>query len=415
MTTDKWTQKLLTWLETQPAETQTRIKGMLDKGLINEIKAELPAGWASKADVKKETAPKETKPAAKKASPAKADAPKAAPENTKPAATKIKSVASNPAAKATADAVKAEATAAEATGMKAGAAVAKKGLGSVGKVFAKYGGPAIVAGNLYGRGKELYDDLGAGKSLGEAINKPESNKKLGEAVIDTALMYAGGAAGQKLAGTPGAVIGGAAAPMLGNLAMRVGDVAVFGPKQTKEAATQSQATQAPARKVSYDEIQALADEKGIPFDDAFRQLQERQQQEINKRAPVQEEIRKAQPVSDIYSPTTEQSLGLAREAVRAPVSIQDADILSFLQQPDNEQMLAELSAKQQRKIASASNEAGPNPFKKMEDDEESDSPSGNGRTNPANVRPPPRFYVNTGRFGSLVGAGSRRSPDGRLY
>ena len=49
MATDKWTQKLLTWLETQPAETQTRIKGMLEKGLIKEIKAELPAGWASAA------------------------------------------------------------------------------------------------------------------------------------------------------------------------------------------------------------------------------------------------------------------------------------------------------------------------------------------------------------------------------
>ena len=64
MATDKWTQKLLTWLETQPAETQTRIKGMLEKGLIKEIKAELPAGWASAApSAKSKATTPETKPA----------------------------------------------------------------------------------------------------------------------------------------------------------------------------------------------------------------------------------------------------------------------------------------------------------------------------------------------------------------
>lgn len=76
MATDKWTQKLLTWLETQPAETQTRIKGMLEKGLIKEIKAELPAGWASAApSAKSKAATPETKPAEPK--PKKETKPKA--------------------------------------------------------------------------------------------------------------------------------------------------------------------------------------------------------------------------------------------------------------------------------------------------------------------------------------------------
>jgi len=99
MATDKWTQKLLTWLETQPAETQTRIKGMLEKGLIKEIKAELPAGWASAApSTKSKAATPETKPAEPK--PKKEIKPKT---EAKP---KAETKAATPEAKPTAEPAK---------------------------------------------------------------------------------------------------------------------------------------------------------------------------------------------------------------------------------------------------------------------------------------------------------------------
>ena len=210
-------------------------------------------------------------------------------------------------------------------------------------------------------------------------------------------------------------MGGIAAPMVGKLAMRAADVAMSGPKKQTDsassAATNNPPTTTPANRIAYDEIESLANEKNIPFEDAFRQLQERQKNRINQ-VPAQEEVRKATPVSDIYSPSPEEAMGITRQATKAPIGAQEKDIIDWLQQPEQEQLLAELSARQVRKIETASSDAAIPPFKKRETssiEEES------GTTNPASIRPPPRFYVNTGRYGTLLGAGSRRSPDGRLY
>jgi hypothetical protein len=129
-----------------------------------------------------------------------------------------------------------------------------------------------------------------------------------------------------------------------------------------------------------------------------------QTEEINKRAPV-EEVRRAEPAGEIFTPSAADSASLAQEAVRAPIG-QEPDIMSFLEQPDTQQMLAELSAKQASRVQTAGNDAAANQKKKrvtsslgMREEK---------TTNPANDRPMPRFYVNTGRFGTTMGAGSRR-------
>ena len=153
----------------------------------------------------------------------------------------------------------------------------------------------------------------------------------------------------------------------------------------------------------------------------MRQLQERQKQEVDKRPTTleQEEVKKATPVSenDIYSPTPKESMGLATEATKAPIGAQERDVLDFLQQPEQEQLLAELTAKQQQKIETARNEANNYFDKKIEtaSGDEEDSFRKKGMARPANARPLPRFYVSTGRFGTITGAGSRRSLDGQLY
>ena len=57
---DKDVAKIREWLKTQSADKQSRLGDMLEKGLIKEVKAELPAGWASKnpTQTAKTTAPK---------------------------------------------------------------------------------------------------------------------------------------------------------------------------------------------------------------------------------------------------------------------------------------------------------------------------------------------------------------------
>ena len=191
--TDKEIAKIREWLKTQPADKQSRLGDMLQKGLIKEVKAELPAGWASK---------KNAVQSVPKAESAETTAPKAK-------GTKLKSVASNPAAKATKDAVAAEAS----TAGKAAADTAGKAKGYFGKLgdeakvigkgikknAGKAAGGLYLGANVLGRGKEFVDDVSAGKSFGEALDKPKSNRQLARAAVDTGLT----AAGIKLGGLAG--------------------------------------------------------------------------------------------------------------------------------------------------------------------------------------------------------------------
>lgn len=408
---DKQVAKIREWLKTQPPETQTRLGDMLEKGLIKEVKAELPAGWASKQT------PAQSVPKAEGTAPAETAAPKAK-------SAKIKSVASNPAAKATKDAVAAEAgkagAAAEGTAAKeVGALTKAKGLGGkLGKLAAG----ANVAGNLYGRGKEFYDDISTGKTVGEAINKPESNKALGQSLVDSGLITLGERAGAAVGsrfGSPigGAVAGGLLLPVLGRVAGRTLDVAVNGPKDyTKPTAAKTSGeplVKAPA--ISFNEASNWLKENNLDatesnFQKAFEELNKKQQEQINKTP-------EPKPSADTYKPSAKESVAMAKQAVKAPIGVQDKtpepDIMSFLNQPDTQGMLAELVARQANQVQSAGNNSGFDPYKKNKDEEdENGNPSS---TTAANVRPPPRFFVNTGRFGTMAGGGSRRSPSGRLY
>jgi len=76
--------------------------------------------------------------------------------------------------------------------------------------------------------------------------------------------------------------------------------------------------------------------------------------------------------------------------------------------------IAELAAKQANRVQSAGNIPDFKPRKKNKDTEEDEDGTNPSSTTTANVRPPPRFFVNTGRFGTMAGGGSRRSPSGRL-
>lgn len=381
--------------------------GKISQTDLQKLQAELQAQVDKrKAAAEAKSAPKETKPAGKATPSAKADAPKEGPAASKTGATKIKSVASNPAAKATADAVKAAAAAAAKAPETIFDKLAKKGAGAA-KTTVKGLGAAYVGKNVFDRGKEIYDDLGKGKTIGEALDKPESNKQVGEAILDTGLALAGMRAGSRF-GLPGAVIGSVALPLVGKLGLRMGDVAIRGPKKQNETAQPSAQKEgravAPTRQYAYEEIESMAKQKGVPFEEAFRQLQQMQQEEINRRAPV-EEVRRAEPAGETFAPSSGESASLAKEAVRAPIG-QEPDIMSFLQQPDTEQMLAELAAKQASRVQSASNDAAPDTRKKRKSS--SSFYEEEKTTNPANDRPLPRFYVNTGRFGTTMGAGSRR-------
>ena len=383
--------------------------GEISQTDLQKLQAELQAQVDKrKAAAEAKSAPKETKPTAKSTPSTKADVPKKdGPADSKAGAAKIKSVASNPAAKATADTVKAEAAAAKAPAAKTDASAAKTAGKGIGKALNKYVAPAYVGANVFGRGKEIYDDLGEGKTIGEALDKPESNKQVGEAILDTGLAMAGMRAGSRF-GLPGAVIGSVALPLVGKLGLRAADVAIRGPKKQSEtdqpSAQKEGRPAAPTRQYAYEEIESMAKQKGVPFEEAFRQIQQMQQEEINRRAPA-EEVRRAEPAGEVFAPSSGESASLAKEAVRAPIG-QEPDIMSFLQQPDTEQMLAELAAKQASRVQSASNDAAPDTRKKRKSS--SSFYEEEKTTNPANDRPLPRFYVNTGRFGAIAGAGSRR-------
>lgn len=354
----------------------------------------------------------ETKPATKETPASKAKV-KTSAASEKPApktgAAKVRSITSNPTAAQTAKKVAAELS---AEAKPAAEAAKKSGLG---KAIGKYAAPAYVGANILGRGAEMYQDLGAGKTIGEALDKPESNKKVAEAAFDTGLAMAGMRMGQRF-GLPGAVIGGIGLPLLGNLGIRAADVAIRGPRKQSQSSApvpnKSEATSVPApqtQRIPYEEIQAMADEKGIPFEDAFRQIQERQRKAVEQRAPAptEEEVRTAEPVSEVFSPSPAQGREMSEQAVKAPIG-EEPDIMSFLEQPDTQQMLAELTAKQRRQIENARNDAALAEQKKREEEAAAE------RTRPANARPTPRFYVSTGRFGSVTGAGDRRSLDGRM-
>ncbi|NBX75251.1 MAG: hypothetical protein EBQ92_01695, partial [Proteobacteria bacterium] len=286
----------------------------------------------------------ETEPAAKETPASRTKAkPTAATEKPAPktGAAKVKSVTSNPIAAQTAKKVAAELSA-EA---KPAAETAKKS--GLGKAVGKYAAPAYIGANVLGRGMELYQDLGSGKTIGEALNKPESNKQVGEALLDTGLAMAGMRMGQRF-GLPGSVIGGIGLPLLGKLGIRAGDVAIRGPKKqgqsSSTAPNKSETSPAPTQqtqRVPYEEIQAIADEKGIPFEDAFRQIQERQRNAVEQRAPatMEEEVRAAEPVSEIFLPSPMRGREMSEQAVKAPIG-EEPDIMSFLEQPDTQQMLA---------------------------------------------------------------------------
>jgi len=144
------------------------------------------------------------------------------------------------------------------------------------------------------------------------------------------------------------------------------------------------------------------------FQKAFEELSKKQQEQINKTP-------EPKPSADTFKPSAKESVAMAEQAVKAPIGMQDKapepDIMSFLNNPDTQGMIAELAAKQANRVQSAGNIPDFKPLKKNEDDEDGMSPSS---TTTANVRPPPRFFVNTGRFGTMAGGGSRRSPSGRL-
>ena len=407
---DKEVAKIREWLKTQPADKQSRLGDMLQKGLIKEVKAELPAGWASK---------KNAVQSVPKAESAETTAPKAK-------GTKLKSVAANPAAKATKDAVAAEAsTAGKAAADTAGKAKGYFGnLGDEAKVIGKgikknvgkAAGGLYLGANVLGRGKEFVDDVSAGKSFGEALDKPKSNRQLARAAVDTGLTAAGiklgGLAGGALrVPTVGATAGGIALPMAGNYVMDKLGILKDEPTTKGDEAKTEPAKTMPS--ISFNEASDWLkannkDATEANFQEAFEALNKKQQEQINKTpAP--------KPSADTFKPSAKESVAMAEQAVKAPIGTQDKapepDIMSFLNNPDTQGMIAELANKQASRVQSAGNIPDFKPLKKNEDDGDSTSPSS---TTTANVRPPPRFFVNTGRFGTMAGGGSRRSPSGRL-
>jgi len=413
---DKVTQ-IKEWLKTQPPETQNRLGDLLDKGALKEVEAQLPAGWASKQK------PTQSVPQAEAS---------AGTTTPKAKGAKLKSVATNPAAKATKDAVTAEAgtagkaaatTAAEETAGKGAASVAGKAKGLFGKI-GKYGAGLNAAGNIYGRGSEFYNDISTGKTVGEALNKPESNKAFAQSMADSALMALGERGGAAIGSRfgmpiPGGLAGGLLLPVAGRLATRTADVAINGPKDyTKPNAPKPAAGAAPANKmpaIGFNEASDWLKANNMDatednFQKAFQELSRKQLEQINKTPETK-------PSADTYKPSAKDSVAMAEQAVKAPIGIQDKapepDIMSFLSNPDTQGMIAELAAKQANRVQSASNIPDFKPLKKNKDTEDEDGTS-TSSTSTANVRPPPRFFVNTGRFGTMAGGGSRRSPSGRL-
>jgi len=432
---DKQVAKIREWLKTQPSETQKRLGDMLEKGLIKEVKAELPAGWASKESAVQSVP---------KAEPAKTTAPKAK-------GAKLKSVATNLAAKATKDAVASEASSAAKAAGKAAvntAAVEGSSFGQGAKAFGKgllskggarglgaVGSGLILGASALGRAGEISKDLDEGKNLGQAINKPESNWKLYDTAEDLAATAAGTEAGAYAGGALGA-LGGPAAPFtvpagaviggtvggfsgvpIKNFIKKVGKAALFGPQEPKQAGVTTYNT--PSKKVSPIGINEASDwlkannmeATESNFQKAFQELSKKQQEQINKTP-------EPKPSADTYKPSANESVAMAEQAVKAPIGIQDKapepDIMSFLSNPDTQGMIAELVAKQANRVQSASNIPDFKPLKKNKDAEDEESTSSSSTTT-ANVRPPPRFFVNTGRFGTMAGGGSRRSPSGRLF
>ena len=407
---EKQVAKIREWLKTQPLEKQTRLGDMLEKGLLKEVKAELPAGWASKQT------PAQSVPKAEGSAPAETTAPKAK-------GAKLKSVASNPAAKATKDAVAAEASkAATDTAGKAKGYFGKLGEESkiIGKGIknnaGKVAGGLYLGANVVGRGKEFIDDVSAGKSLGEAYNKPKSNRQLARAAVDTTLTAAGARLGGLAGGAlrvpaVGATAGMMALPAAGNYVMDKLGILQDEPTTKVDAAKTEPAKNMPS--IGFNEASNWLKEKGMDategnFQKAFEELSKKQQKQINKTP-------EPKPSADTYKPSAKESMAMAEQAVKAPIGSQERppepDIMSFLSNPDTQGMIAELAAKQANRVQSAGNIPDFKPRKKNEDDEDGTSPSS---TTTANVRPPPRFFVNTGRFGTMAGGGSRRSPLGRL-
>lgn len=180
---DKWTQKLLTWLETQPAEKQTRIKGMLEKGLIKEIKAELPAGWASEATPKTKATTPEAKPAEPK--PKKETKPKA--ESKPKAETKVATPETRPADKpAKTEAPKTETSASkEAQPEKPKKAKAPRGTkNALGyETFSEKAQAELRAGgsNRERLGKALRETVGKANPIGPYVAGETFRKGLGSA------------------------------------------------------------------------------------------------------------------------------------------------------------------------------------------------------------------------------------------
>ena len=406
------------WLKTQSPETQTRLGDLLEKGAIKEVEAGLPAGWASKENAVQSVPNAETT------------------ETKAPKAKGLKSVASNPAAKATKDAVAAEVKAASevAEGPVKSAAkgigaelkniggATKKGLGKLAdskvgkavmnnKLMAAYAAvPAI------GRALEVKSDMDKGQSFGEAVDKPESNKKLARAGVDALLAGLGSRGGAMLGsriGAPmiGSAAGGVMLPMVGDKAMDA--MNILKPEATAAVAQQKAAPAKNMPPIGIDEASNWLRSNNMDategnFQKAFQELSKKQQEQINKTP-------EPKPSADTYKPSAKESMAMAEQAVKAPIGSQERppepDIMSFLSQPDTQNMLAELAAKQANQVQSASSIPS---FKPRKKNNEEDDEYGTSSTTTASVRPPPRFFVNTGRFGTMAGGGSRRSPSGRL-
>lgn len=422
------------WLKTQSPETQTRLGDLLEKGAIKEVEAQLPAGWANKN-------PTQSVPKAEGSA-----------ETTTPKAkgAKLKSVASNPAAKATKDAVAAEVNAAGKvaadTAGKAAAGAAKeagpvtktmqnlgqefKNLGSaakkgLGKMADTGAGKKLLNNKLAaasfipvvgGRAMDMYNDMSNGQSFLEAAGNSKANKKALRGGVNSAMV----GVGNKIGTAVGARVG---APTLAGLAGGVGmgllSDSVMGAmglgesEEPKAAVTQKAEPVKSTPSIGIEEASNWLKEKGMDasegnFQKAFEELSKRQQEQINKTP-------EPKPSADTYKPSAKESVAMAEQAVKAPVGIQDKapdiDWMSVMDKPDTQGMLAELAARQANQVQSAGNIPDFKPRKKNEDDEDGTSPSS---TTTANVRPLPRFFVNTGRFGTMAGGGSRRSPSGRL-
>lgn len=322
---DKWTQKLLTWLETQPADYQARIKGMLEKGLVNEVKAELPKGWASTVpSTKTKATTPEAKPAEPK--PKKETKPKA---ESKP---KAETKAATPEAKPTTEPAKTEAPKTEKPSDKKPAKVkptakspglmqevknlgkvTKKGIGKVldtpvGKYIRnnkiQTGAVGLTGGiPLIERALEVKKDMSGGQSFTEALNKPGSNTKLARAEANAMLAGLGAKLGGATLGRVGApvigtTIGAAALPYLGNKAMDA-----MGILKEPEAPAQSPVETQPAAPVEqgrdWDEGEL---DKLFEADRQTEELKQRQQDAVDQAPnPILEQERRAAQAADVSS------------------------------------------------------------------------------------------------------------------